>query len=89
MLRRQQSANVLLVNAQQLLGRRQTPKNKSFYAHVVHTQIRRRLAETVTLATVNAKKPQTQLPRTHLMHVFIALIGCGCMLGYFAWAVLL
>jgi hypothetical protein len=87
MIRRQQSANVLLANAQQLLDRRQTPRNKSFYAHVVHTQIRRRLAESVTMAPMKANEPEKH-PRTPWSHVVLVLIVFGCMLVVFAWAVL-
>ena len=86
MVRRQQSANALLPNAQQLLGRRRTPENRSFYARVVHTQIRRRLAETLTMATTNGKK--TEHPPTHVSAIVLALIGCGCILGLVAWTVL-
>ena len=37
---------------------------------------------------MNVKKTQKEHPPTHVSPIVLALIGCGCILGLVAWAVL-
>jgi hypothetical protein len=88
-VRRHQSAKNLLAPAPDMPGRRLSPKTKSFYAHVVQNQLRRRSSEIFARASTTAEQPQTEQPPTRLSPVVRVLVGCGCILGLVVWAVLL
>ena len=87
-IRRLQSEHGSLAVAQKLPNIRRTPEPRSFYAHVVHTQTRRRLSESPTMAKVKSKdKPARAATRVSI--IVLALVVCGINIGLIAWAVLL
>ena len=82
------SENDLLAGRQKMSNIRRTPEPRSFYAHVVHTQTRRRLSESPTMAKVKSKDKPARAA-TRVSTIVLALVLCGINIGLIAWAVLL